>query len=153
MALFVATGAGAGYAPVASGTFGSAVGVLVFPLLAVLGPWLYALTTLALFSLGIWAADEAERTFEREDDGRIVIDEIVGQLLTYAPLVLLGVPTGLLWLVTGFVVFRGFDIWKPGPARWAERSFAGGAGVMLDDVIAGLMGAGVMLLLVGVFSG
>lgn len=153
MALFVATGAGSGYAPVASGTFGSAVGVLVFPLIAALGPWLYVLTTLVLLSLGIWAADEAERTFEREDDGRIVIDEIVGQLLTFAPLVILGAPTGLPWLVTGFVVFRGFDIWKPGPARWAERSFAGGAGVMLDDVIAGLMSAGVMLLLIGVFSG
>ena len=79
--------------------------------------------------------------------------EIVGQLLTYAPLVIAGVPASFGWLVTGFVVFRGLDIWKPGPARWAERSFAGGAGVMLDDVIAGLMGAGVMLLLVGVFSG
>ena len=153
LALFVATGAGAGYAPVAPGTFGSAVGVLLFPLIALFGPWLYLLTALALLSLGVWAADEAERIFERKDDGRIVIDEIVGQLLTYAPLVVFEVSVGLLWLVTGFVVFRGFDIWKPGPARWAERSFAGGAGVMLDDVIAGLMGAGVLWVLIGVFSG
>ena len=48
---------------------------------------------------------------------------------------------GLGWLVTGFVAFRCFDIWKPGPARWAERSFEGGAGVMLDDVVAGLLAA------------
>jgi phosphatidylglycerophosphatase A len=137
---------------VAPGTFGSAVGVLLFPLIGLFGSWLYLLAVLALLSSGVWAAEEAERIFERKDDGRIVIDEIVGQLLTYAPLVILEIPVGLLWIVTGFVLFRGFDIWKPGPARWAERSLAGGAGVMLDDVIAGLMGAGVLLVLVGVFA-
>ncbi|MCP4241998.1 MAG: phosphatidylglycerophosphatase A [bacterium] len=136
----------------APGTFGSAVGVLLFPLIGLFGSWLYLLAVLALLSSGVWAAEEAERIFERKDDGRIVIDEIVGQLLTYAPLVILEIPVGLLWIVTGFVLFRGFDIWKPGPARWAERSLAGGAGVMLDDVIAGLMGAGVLLVLVGVFA-
>lgn len=129
----------------APGTFGSLVGVVLYPLIDGLGIWLYLLATLGLLSLGIWAADQAERSFRRKDDGRIVIDEIVGQLLSYAPLVALGVPLGWLWLVTGFVVFRGFDIWKPGPARWAEQSFAGGAGVMLDDVVAGLMSAGVMM--------
>jgi phosphatidylglycerophosphatase A len=141
VALVIATGAGAGYAPVAPGTFGSALGLLLYPLFAGLGPWLYALTLLALLSLGIWAADEAERVFRRKDDGRIVIDEIVGQLLTLAPLVVFGISASLGWLVTGFVVFRGFDIWKPMPARWAERSFEGGAGVMMDDVVAGLLAA------------
>jgi phosphatidylglycerophosphatase A len=71
-----------------------------------------------------------------------VIDEVVGQLLALAPL--LGDPQRLrspLWLVTGFVAFRLFDIWKPGPARWAERSFQGGRGVMFDDVVAGLFAA------------
>ena len=135
------------------GTFGSAVGVLLFLLIAPLGPWLYLLVSLALLSLGVWAAEEAERDFDQKDDRRIVVDEIVGQLLTYAPLVIFEVSVGFLWLVTGFVLFRGLDIWKPGPASWAERSFAGGAGVMLDDVVAGLMGAGVLLVLIGVFSG
>jgi phosphatidylglycerophosphatase A len=144
VALVIATGAGAGYAPVAPGTFGSALGLVLYPLFAGLGPWLYALTLLALLSLGIWAADEAERVFRRKDDGRIVIDEIVGQLLALAPLIVLGIAASLGWLVTGFVVFRGFDIWKPTPARWAERSFEGGAGVMLDDVVAGLLAAGVV---------
>jgi len=141
VALAIATGAGVGYAPVAPGTFGSALGLVLFPVLAGLGPWLYALTLLALLSLGIWAADEAERAFRSKDDGRIVIDEIVGQLLALAPLVALGIGTGLGWLVTGFVAFRCFDIWKPRPARWAERSFEGGAGVMLDDVVSGLFAA------------
>jgi phosphatidylglycerophosphatase A len=144
LALFVATGAGSGYAPIVPGTFGSAVGVALTLALAGLGPWLYLLASIALLSLGIWAADEAERAFGQKDDRRIVIDEIVGQLLTYAPLVVLGVRIDWRWLVTGFVLFRLLDIWKPGPARWAEQSFAGGAGVMLDDVIAGLMGAVLM---------
>jgi phosphatidylglycerophosphatase A len=134
---------------VAPGTFGSAVGLLLYPLLNALGPWLYLLATLALLSLGVWAAEEAERVFARKDDGRIVVDEVVGQLLTLAPLPLLGVSSGLGWLVTGFVVFRCLDIWKPGPARWAERRFEGGAGVMLDDAAAGLLGAGVMAALIG----
>ncbi len=152
VAIFVATGAGSGYAPVAPGTFGSLVGLVLFPFLAALGPWLYLLTTTALLSLGVWASDEAERAFAKKDDGRIVIDEIVGQLLTLAPFVLLGIPAGFLWVVTGFVVFRGLDIWKPGPARWAERRFSGGAGVMLDDVVAGLLGAVVMAVLIGVLG-
>ena len=141
VALAIATVGGVGLAPVASGTFGSAAGVGLYLLLAGLGPWLYLLTTLALLSVGIWAAEEAERVYGGEDDGRIVIDEVVGQLLTLAPLLLLGVPTGAFLLVTGFVVFRVLDIWKPGPVGWAERHFRGGAAVMMDDVFAGVLGA------------
>ena len=148
----MATAAGAGYAPVAPGTFGSAAGVAVYLGLAGLGPWLYGLCVLALLSLGVWASDEAERVYARKDDGRIVIDEVVGQLVTLAPFPLLGASAGPGWLVTAFVTFRCFDIWKPGPVRWAERGFEGGAGVMLDDVVAGLLGAGVMLVLMA-FAG
>ena len=147
IALLIATGAGAGYAPVVPGTFGSAVGVLVYLPLASLGPGLFSITVLALLLLGIWAADEAERVFARKDDGRIVIDEIVGQLLTLAPLVVLAPrvdPRSPLWLVTGFVLFRCLDIWKPGPVRWAEQHFRGGAGVVLDDVVAGLLASVVL---------
>ena len=141
VALAIANVGGVGFAPVAPGTFGSAAGVGLHLLLAGLGPWLYLLTTLALLSVGIWAAEEAERVYRREDDGRIVIDEVVGQLLTLAPLLLPGVPSSAFLLVTGFVVFRLLDIWKPGPIGWAERHFRGGAGVMMDDVFAGVLGA------------
>jgi phosphatidylglycerophosphatase A len=144
VAMLLATGGGAGYAPVAPGTFGSALGVLVYLPLSGLGPALFLITLLGLLFLGIWAADEAERVFARKDDGRIVIDEVVGQLLTLAPLVVLAPRVEMRsphWLVTGFVLFRVLDIWKPRPARWAERRFRGGAGVMLDDVIAGLLAA------------
>ncbi len=152
LAWLLATGLGTGYAPVASGTFGSLVGVVAYPLIAPLGTWAYLLVTVGLLSAGLWAADEWERVHHLKDDGRIVADEIVGQLLTYFPFLVFDVPTDFFWLVTGFVVFRGFDIWKPGPARWAEQNFAGGAGVMLDDVVAGLMGAALMSVLIGVLG-
>ncbi len=139
----MATGGGAGLAPVAPGTVGAAVGVVLHLPLAALGPWLYALGAVALLSLGIRAADAAERLYGRKDDGRIVIDEVVGQLVALAPLALPGVRSSWLPVVTGFVAFRVFDVWKPAPARRAER-LGGGAGVMLDDVVAGALAAPVV---------
>lgn len=159
VAVAVATVGGVGFAPWAPGTFAAALAVLVFvlsslpagpggagsggPALLVLG-----LLVLGLFALGTWASDAAERVFGRKDDGRIVIDEVVGQLVALAPLAAgvagEGASTSVLGLVTGFVAFRGFDIWKPGPVRWAERAFRGGFGVMMDDVMAGLLAAAVL---------
>lgn len=69
-----------------------------------------------------------------------MIDEVVGQLLALAPLPLVASNARSPLLIgAGFLAFRLFDIWKPGPVRWAERNFAGGAGVMFDDVLAGLL--------------
>ncbi len=156
MPLFIATGAGSGYAPIAPGTFGSAVGVLVWLPLSRLGAPLFAATLVALIFLGIWAADVAEAHFQKKDDGRIVIDEVVGQLLTLAPLLVLLPPErhhGPGLLLAGFLIFRLFDIWKPGPVRWAERSFQGGAGVVLDDVVAGAFGAFAMAAIAGAMRG
>jgi phosphatidylglycerophosphatase A len=147
-AIFLATGAGAGYGPIAPGTWGSALGVALALPLAAGGPGLYAASLASLLAVGIWAADEAERAFGREDDGRIVIDEVVGQLLALSPL--LADPARLrspIWLVTGFVAFRLFDVWKPGPVRWAERRFSGGMGVMLDDVVAAAFAALLLVLI------
>lgn len=172
IALLAATFLGAGLAPVAPGTFGSAAGVLVFLGLSQLSLALYALTVLALFAIGVWAADCVEVVFRREDDGRIVIDEVVGQLLTLLP-VFVSTRFGVGWgregfaleggawadwrfwilLLVGFLVFRVFDIAKPGPIRAAERAFSGGLGVMLDDVVAGIFGAGVMGILIWVLRG
>jgi phosphatidylglycerophosphatase A len=136
----VATGAGAGLSPVAPGTAGALVGVVLHAPLAALGPWLYLLALVGLLSLGVRAADVAERFYGVEDDGRIAIDEVVGQLLARAPLALPGVASSWLPVVTGFVAFRVFDVWKPAPVRRAER-LRGGAGVMLDDVVAGALTA------------
>jgi len=144
LAGMLATAGGVGYAPIAPGTFGSALGVGLFVALSGLHPLLFALTALTLLALGTWAADYAEHFFGRKDDGRIVIDEVVGQLIALAPLLCfagLGGTRSLALLGAGFLLFRLFDIWKPGPVRWAERRFRGGAGVMLDDVAAGALAA------------
>jgi phosphatidylglycerophosphatase A len=144
----LATAGGVGYAPIAPGTFGSALGVALFVVLSALHPLLFALTTATLLALGTWAADRTELFFGKKDDRRIVIDEVVGQLIALAPLLCFanraGV-TSLALLGAGFLLFRLFDIWKPGPVGWAERRFAGGAGVMLDDVVAGAFAALLMI--------
>ena len=138
----VATAGGVGYAPVAPGTAGAGVGAALYWILAPNGAAIVAGTAIALLAAGIYAADIAERVYERRDDGRIVIDEVVGQLIALAPAALWSAnPRSPLWLAIGFLAFRLFDIWKPGPVRWAERNFAGGAGVMFDDVLAGLLAA------------
>ena len=140
--LALATGLGAGFAPLAPGTFGA---LLAIPVFVLLSQSLVGLVVAwgALMAAGIWAAGEAERALGRADDGRIVIDEIAGQLLALAPLLALPSEsrTNFLAVVTGFVAFRGFDIAKPGPVRWAERRFQGGLGVMADDAVAGALAA------------
>jgi phosphatidylglycerophosphatase A len=142
LALILATAGGAGLVPVAPGTAGAAVGVALYWLIAPLGAAAVAGTAIALLVAGIFAADLAERVYEQRDDGRIVIDEVVGQLLALAPLPLFGGRArSPLLVAAAFLTFRLFDIWKPGPVRWAERNFAGGAGVMFDDVAAGALAA------------
>jgi phosphatidylglycerophosphatase A len=130
--LFVATGAGSGYAPIAPGTAGSVVGLLLYWLVIGLprpGFWVVIALTLAV---GTWAAERAERIFERRDDGRITVDEVAGMLISLAAL-----PVRPEVAVTAFFLFRIFDIVKPWPARACER-LRGGVGVMADDVVAGI---------------
>jgi phosphatidylglycerophosphatase A len=147
LALILATAGGAGLLPVAPGTWGSAVAVVLCWAWRALGggPLGFWVAIAVATAVGVWAAGATERITGRPDDGRIVIDEVAGQWLTLAPVVAWA-PEGALFpsLVTGFVLFRLLDIAKPGPVRWAERHFAGGVGVMADDVVAGAMGAALM---------
>jgi len=131
--LFAATGAGSGYAPIAPGTVGSAVGLALYVLCVRLGGQSGLLVGLLLaLAVGTWAADRASRIFGTHDDGRITVDEVAGMLLA-----LLWLPV-LPWVMaSGFVLFRLFDIVKPWPARRAE-GLPGGVGVMADDLVAGL---------------
>jgi phosphatidylglycerophosphatase A len=152
LALAVATGAGAGFSPVAPGTAGAALGALLFWPLAALPLPLYAATALGTIGLAVWAADQAERHWGGKDDGRIVIDEVAGQLVTLLPLLPLGRAHSLAWVVTGFVAFRVFDVWKPGPARWLEENLPGGAGVVMDDVMAGIFSALALWMLAAVLA-
>lgn len=133
--LFVATGAGSGYSPIASGTVGSALGVLLFAALV----WGFGLSTVGLVAVigvltivGIWAAGRAEQIFGRKDDGRITVDEVVGMLVA-----LVALPARLEVIVAAFFLFRLFDIWKPPPAGWLE-ALGGGTGCVADDMMAGV---------------
>jgi len=94
-----------------------------------------AAASLVLFALGVWAAGEAEKFFGRTDPGQVVVDEVVGQMLTF----LLLPHATWKWWVGGFLLFRALDMVKPFPARQAER-IPGGWGILLDDVVAGLYG-------------
>lgn len=130
MALAVATGCGVGYSPLAPGTVGSALAIVII--------WLvpFSRTGLLLFWLavtlvGTWAAHRAERQLGAKDPGAIVIDEVAGMTLAVLPF-----PPTPAVLAVGFVLFRLFDIVKPFPARASQR-VSGGVGVMIDDLIAG----------------
>jgi phosphatidylglycerophosphatase A len=149
LSIWIATGLGSGYFPVAPGTAGSAVGlalVIAFRQTS-LGPLGLAVSLASfaglLFVLGVWTAGKAEKVFARVDPGQVVIDEVVGQMITFVatPRV-----TGV-GLIAGFILFRAFDIVKPFPVRWAER-FPGGWGIMLDDLVAGLYSL-IMLVILG----
>jgi phosphatidylglycerophosphatase A len=133
--LLVATGAGSGYSPVAPGTAGSLVGLALWLALRGLPDLAYLAGVVAVSLIGVWASARAEAIFARKDDGRITIDEVAGMLLTLAWLPAVVSP----WLAAGvgFLLFRLFDIVKPPPAR-AFESLPGGAGVMADDLVAGL---------------
>jgi phosphatidylglycerophosphatase A len=127
----VASVFGAGYAPVAPGTVGSLVTAVAIWLLP-LTPFRIVVALVVVTLLGIWAGGRVERVLGRKDPGVIVIDEVAGMLLS-----MLGLPRNLPVLITAFLLFRLFDIWKPFPAR-ESQALTGGMGVMVDDLIAGL---------------
>ncbi len=167
----IATGFGIGYIPKAPGTFGS---LLAFPLYIIMTylvsmgkggvrsisafeliNYLLMLTT-ALFFLGIWAADQYSELHNKEDPKEVVIDEIVGQLLTICLVILLlpyiggesimkfkehGInefKLGLYNLIASFIFFRLMDITKPWPIDYFDKKIKGGLGIMLDDVVAAI---------------
>jgi len=122
---------GAGYAPVASGTVGSFVTVVAIWLLP-LNPLRIAVALVVVTLIGIWAGARVEHVLGRKDPGVIVIDEVAGMLLSVILL-----PPTIPVLITAFLLFRLFDIWKPFPAR-ESQALTGGMGVMVDDLIAGV---------------
>ena len=137
LAVFLATAAYSGYFPFAPGTVGSAVGLVAYAGLRQIPPatgipfsLLEAMAIAAVFFVGIWAATISERHFGGTDPGPIVLDEVLGMLITLA-----FIPVGLSAAIAGFFLFRIFDIVKPFPARRFE-ALHGGLGVMADDAMA-----------------
>ena len=131
LAVFIATVGYTGYFPIAPGPIGSAAGLAAYLLVW----WTQSALVevgliLALFAAGVWAGTTAERYFGGIDPGPVVIDEVVGMLITLA-----FIPVGLSGAIAGFVLFRIFDVIKPFPAGRLER-LHGGFGVMADDAMA-----------------
>jgi phosphatidylglycerophosphatase A len=142
--LALATGLGAGRAPVAPGTAGTLVAIPVAVLVGSAGSLLVqAVLLVALVALLTWACEVGARCSETEDPGWIVADEVAGYLVAMAFL-----PVGWLSLAAAFVLFRLFDITKPPPCRRAEH-LPGGFGVMADDLLAGLYANGTIRILAG----
>jgi len=141
---FFALGFGSGLVPVAPGTVGTLMAVPLYLLLIQLSPGAYLLFLLLAFVLGIALCGMTARQLGVHDHPGIVWDEFVGFWLT-----MFMAPTGWLWIVLGFVLFRLFDILKPWPIRLIDRRVAGGLGIMLDDVLAGIYGLIVLQIVVG----
>ena len=143
LARFIATAGGAGYSPIAPGTCGTLVAVPLAWLCRGTDTLTYLGVAVLVTVVGIAAAQRADQVWRAHDSQRIVIDEVAGYLITVA---LVDRASGWV-LAAGFVVFRALDIVKPPPIRWVDEHVPGGAGVVLDDVAAGVMGAAIMVAL------
>lgn len=139
-AVLVASGFGAGLAPRAPGTFGTLLAIPLWWVLYGAGPAIYLGLAAAGFVAGILICNRATAVLGAHDHPGIVIDEVVGY---FAALVV--VPLKLQWLILSFLLFRIFDILKPWPISWLDSRVDGGLGIMLDDLVAGVFTAVVML--------
>jgi len=127
-----------GKAPKAPGTMGSAVAALSAPWLFLTLPlWGRGAVLFALFFAGAFAANRMEKVLGLKDPRCVIMDEVVGQWVTFLPFAALAPPK----ILAGFLLFRFFDILKPWPVRSSERWLPGGFGVMIDDVLAGIYAA------------
>jgi phosphatidylglycerophosphatase A len=160
MSRLIATVFGVGLLPGAPGTWGSLAALPLGYLLHRLGGFpLLALAAVAVFLAGWWATARETAGGGDPDPGEIVVDEVVGQWIALFPLsaglwAMGAAPSVFPWpgWVGAFVMFRLFDIWKPWPVSWADRQL-GAMGVMLDDVLAGVMAAVVVVIAAAVSHG
>ena len=148
----IATLGGLGHSPVAPGTLGSLAALPMAWLIDVLsektgGLPLLVVAICLVILLGWWAADQHQKATGQHDSSCVIIDEVAGQWIA-----LLFLPTHILSYAAAFLLFRLFDIWKPGPVGWADRQVKGGLGVMLDDILAGLMALAILYPLFQAFS-
>ena len=133
---FLAFGFGSGAVPKAPGTAGTLVAMLIYLLLSPLGFWMHVGLIGVSFLLGIWLCGKTATDLGVHDHGGIVWDEFVGYWIT-----MFMAPQAWFWPIVGFVLFRLLDIFKPWPIKWVDQQVKGGFGIMLDDVLAGIMAA------------
>ena len=137
---WIATGFGSGLSPRAPGTIGSLVALIPWWFwLRDLPATYYAGVLVAGTLIGIWASNWTIACTRIADPGFVVWDEFIGLWIA-----LFLLPAGWLWIGAGFALFRLFDIWKPWPVGWADRKVHGGLGVMLDDILAGLIALAIL---------
>ena len=148
LALSIAT-CGVGYLPLAPGTFGSLVGVGIFWLLVRANPLVIVAAILAVTFAGIWAGSRVEQVSGRKDPGKVVVDEVAGQMIALFPLTLFA-RWSIGAVILSFILFRFFDIVKPYPANRLQE-LNGGAGVMFDDLVAGVYGAVIVSIVLRIF--
>jgi phosphatidylglycerophosphatase A len=132
--MFIATGCFIGKIPFAPGTFGSLLGILPYFFLSKTSVPVSIICIIIFIIFSIWIANDAEKILKRKDPGSIVIDEIAGMAVT-----LIGLPFNVFYVVSGFIIFRVLDIIKPFPIRYIEKRISGGAGIVLDDIAAGMI--------------
>jgi len=147
IAKWISLGFGSGLAPKAPGTFGTLVGIPFFLLFADFSLFNYILVTLVFLLIGIWASQVYSDHLGVHDHGSIVWDEVVGYLIT-----MIASPPQWQWIILGFALFRLFDIWKPWPIRLLDKHVHGGVGIMIDDVLAGVYAAIVLIAIQQMFS-
>jgi phosphatidylglycerophosphatase A len=133
LSVFIASFGYVGYFPIAPGTAGSLAALALFAFIRWIGVPMVELGAIAaVFAIGVWSASGTEAALGRKDPGIVVIDEVLGMLITLALL-----PVSIPGVITGFLLFRVFDVIKPYPAAQLEH-LHGGLGIMADDAVAGL---------------
>lgn len=134
IALFIATCGHVGKIPFAPGTFGSVVGLILCLFLSPVSVSTMSMVTIGLILVSVWASEHAEKIIGKKDPGSVVIDEVAGMMVT-----MVGIPFGGLTALSGFILFRLLDIIKPPPVRFFQDELPGGAGIVMDDVAAGII--------------
>jgi len=138
----LAFGFGSGLAKKAPGTFGTLAAVPIFLLLSLLPLWAYLIVVVAACTYGVYLCEKTAEDMQVHDDPSIVWDEFAGFWIT-----MIAIPVSFTTVVIGFALFRFFDILKPWPIDWIDRNVSGGLGIMLDDIVAGLMALGCLHLI------
>ena len=141
--LFLAFGFGSGLAKKMPGTMGTLVAIPVYLVFIETNFWFYSVLTILVTVTGVWICDGAAKRLGEHDYGGIVWDEVAGFLVT-----MWWVPFSWNAVLFGFVLFRIFDIIKPWPIKWIDQKVEGGIGIMLDDILAGILAAVVLSFIV-----
>ena len=136
---FIAFGLGSGAMPFAPGTFGTLMAIPFYLLIQPLSLSAYLIIIAGFIIFSMWICERASRQTHVHDHPGMCIDEFAGFFVT-----MIHAPRGWLAIVIGFLLFRLFDIWKPWPINWLDKNVHGGIGMVLDDVVAGLVACAIM---------